>query len=93
MTKRNWDDPRDKEFRRQVRRRDKCCQWPGCGKKTGLQVHHILPRSTHPYLQYNIHSALTLCRQHHKKVTGQEESYAPMFMRILKMKENNGNNS
>jgi HNH endonuclease len=30
---------------RAVLRRDGHCRWPGCERRTGLQIHHLLPRS------------------------------------------------
>jgi 5-methylcytosine-specific restriction endonuclease McrA len=30
---------------RAVRLRDGHCRWPGCDRRTGLQVHHLWPRS------------------------------------------------
>ena len=36
-----------------------------CGKKKGLEVHHILPFYLHPDLEEDFQNLLTLCRRHH----------------------------
>lgn len=81
---RNYQDPVYKEWRKKVYARDKhCCRWPGCNKRTGLQAHHIMKWSDFPGLRYEIGNGITLCKQHHKMVTGNEDSYAGSFLRIL----------
>ena len=72
-------------FVRQVRERDgNACVYPGCKKrKWGLECHHILPWSKFPMLRYNPTNAVMLCQFHHKKVTGVELIWAPMFMQIV----------
>ena len=81
---RNYQDPIYKEWRKKVYARDKhCCRWPGCNKRKGLQAHHIMKWSDFPGLRYEIGNGITLCKQHHKMVTGNEDSYAGSFLRIL----------
>lgn len=83
--KRNYDDPLYKSWRLSVYKRDNyCCQWPGCKKrKFGLNAHHIRTWSDFPILRYIVDNGITLCKAHHKLVTGSEEVYAPVFMKIV----------
>lgn len=39
-----------------------------CGKDNFLQVHHILPRSSHPELSLDIENLMVLCKDCHKKI-------------------------
>lgn len=79
--KRNYDDPRYKEFRRQVRKRDGyMCRWPGCSSRKSLQVHHIKKWSSSILTRYSVFWGITLCKKHHKFVTGKEEIYAPLLL-------------
>lgn len=81
---RNYQDPIYKEWRKKVYARDKhCCRWPGCNKRRGLQAHHIMKWSDYPGLRYEVGNGITLCKQHHKMVTGNEDGYASSFLRIL----------
>lgn len=88
MTKRDYNDPLYKEFRRKVLARDnRCCQWPKCRQKTKLAVHHIKRWSDNQKMRYMIRNGITLCRNHHKIVTGHEESYEKMFSEIARNNE------
>ncbi len=85
--RRNWDDPRDKKFRLDVRKRDNgCCKWPGCRNKKFTEVHHIFPRSKYPQYEYSIDHAILLCIKHHKMVTGKEDVYAFKLLGLVKKK-------
>ena len=79
---RNYNDPEYKKFRQKVRNRDKCCKWPNCKARRKLQVHHILPWNDFPLLRYSETNGITLCKTHHKMVTGHELTYAK-FLRDL----------
>ncbi len=80
---RDYYSPEFKAFRQEVRNRDKRkCRWPNCIAKKKLQVHHILPWSKHPELRHMTSNGITLCKTHHKLVTGSEYIYAPMFSKI-----------
>lgn len=87
---RDYDDPRYKKLRAEVRRRDNYkCQFPGCKCKNRrlLEVHHILRWGDFPSLRYNAENLITICRKHHKFVTGKEIYYAKMFMQIVQNKK------
>jgi len=80
---RNYFDTQYKKWRAAVRKRDgRMCKWPNCGAKRGLQCHHILPWAGAPFLRYSVSNGITLCKKHHKLVTGKELIYA-MFLRGL----------
>lgn len=84
---RNYDDPVYKEVRIRVLKRDKFkCQMPGCKKKKRLQVHHIITWSGASSLRYDEHNCITLCKEHHDEVTGQEHLYVPLFQDIIRRK-------
>lgn len=80
---RNYKDPSYKNFRNNVRNRDKFCRWPNCLCKKKLQVHHILPWKTHPTLRYDENNGITLCKKHHKIVTGHELTYASFLKGLI----------
>ncbi len=73
-----------KEFCRLVRKRDgNKCQMPGCNRRTTIQVHHILRYADSGYGKLNPSNALCLCKTHHTQVTGSEQTYAALFIRIV----------
>lgn len=81
---RDYNDPEYKKFRNKVRQRDhNKCRWPGCGTSKKLQVHHIRKWHDFPTLRYAQSNGITLCRRHHDIVKNNEESYAPLFIRIV----------
>ncbi len=84
--KRNWDDPRDIAFRKEVRKRDKNCQMPGCGSYVKLQVHHVIRWATNYLLRYNVKNGILLCRKCHDKIKNKEGYYAQLFIDIIKRK-------
>ena len=82
--KRNYNDPTYKKWRSNVYQRDKyCCQWPHCNQKKYLNAHHILTWADNPGLRYDINNGITLCKTHHKMVTGLESIYSSIFIKIL----------
>lgn len=67
-----------------VRKRDKhTCQMPNCESKKNTQVHHIRRFSDNGYGRLNQENMILLCKQCHFKVTGSEDLYAPMLIRIV----------
>jgi len=82
-----YTTPAYREFVRRVKVRDNDhCQYPGCKRhRFGMEVHHIIPWCKAPRLRYEPSNGVTLCSKCHKKVTGNELSYAAMFCRIVQM--------
>lgn len=67
-----------------VRKRDGYkCQIPGCNKTTTLQVHHIRRFADNGHGRLNPENCITLCRQHHESINGQENDYASLFIKIV----------
>lgn len=83
---RNFHDPKYKQWRLSVYKRDKFqCQWPGCSVfKKQLNAHHIRTWANFPNLRYDISNGITLCKFHHKMIGGMEDSYIATFLSILK---------
>jgi predicted restriction endonuclease len=76
-----------KKWRKDVYERDDyTCQWPKCGCRKHLNAHHIKRWSDYPGLRFNINNGITLCKKHHKFISGNEEGYAPIFFRIVASK-------
>jgi len=87
--KRNYDDPTYKNWRKEIYKRDKyCCQWPNCAERKSLNAHHILRWADNPGLRYNLDNGITLCKNHHKMITGLESIYSSIFIKILADKKN-----
>ncbi len=81
---RNYRDEQYEKFRYAVRNRDgRKCKWPNCGCKNKLQVHHILPFSKFPLLRNDVRNGITLCKKHHKIVTGKELQFAPFLAGLI----------
>lgn len=57
---------------------------PGCNQKERkvLHAHHIQRWADHPTLRYVVGNGITLCKQCHKKVTANEESYQSLLSGI-----------
>lgn len=71
-------------FRRSVLKRDgHKCQWPGCRKRTRLQVHHIVPWVSSASLRYHIGNGISLCVPHHNAIKNKESHFAEMFRTII----------
>lgn len=82
--KRNYDDPQYEDFRKEVLRRDKkICRMPGCKSRSMLHVHHIKPWSKAAALRYDTSNGITLCKNCHKSITGQESHYEALFLEII----------
>ena len=90
MQRRNWDDPAYANWRKAIRKRDKRkCQWPGCASRSKLETHHIKKWSQHPALRYSINNGITLCRNCHRKIKGNEEAFEQFFFKLLEWKARN----
>ncbi len=77
-------------WRRTVLKRDgRCCQMPSCTMNNihKLQVHHIRRWVDLPILRYDIDNGITLCYPCHKKITGCEDIWAPLFIQIVYSKK------
>jgi len=84
---RDYSDPQYKKWRQSIRQRDKSkCQWPNCNSSLKIHAHHIMPWSNFPSLRYDINNGICLCKIHHDLIKSNEESYAPLFFKILKNK-------
>jgi len=81
---RNYSDPQYVKFRREVLKRDGyCCQWPKCGEKSRLRVHHIRKWADYPKLRFELSNGIALCRACHDRVWNEEEIWAKMFYTII----------
>jgi len=84
---RNFKDPKYIEWRKKVYKRDNYkCQWPGCKGHGRLNAHHIRRWSEFPTLRYVVDNGISLCYIHHKSITGHEDDFAIMFIKILQTK-------
>jgi|JI10StandDraft_1071094.scaffolds.fasta_scaffold99460_2 5-methylcytosine-specific restriction endonuclease McrA len=73
-----------KKFRLQVLKRDGYrCQFPGCGSKRKLQVHHIIRYADSKSNRLNPNNGICLCRNCHKLITGRERYYQTLFFGIV----------
>lgn len=70
------------------------CQFPKCTSSKDIEVHHIFRYSDNPSLRTNEDNGISLCKVHHKFITGQEEYFAFIFLEIVKArKKQNEDNS
>jgi len=84
---RNYDDPVYKKWRKDVYCRDKYkCQWPQCKGGGRIHAHHIQRWADYPFKRFDIHNGITLCKEHHDKIKGEEDNYIRMFLDILRRK-------
>ena len=84
---RDYSDPLYKRWRKQVYKRDNnTCQI--CGSKKRLEAHHIKRWSEFPQLRFDCNNGVTLCRACHRKITNFENSWEPLFIKIVA--RNNG---
>lgn len=90
MAIRDYSDPAYKKVRLQVLKRDKRkCRMPGCcAKRVRKEVHHIVPWSQAAYLRYEPSNMITLCKECHKEVTGNEGFYESLFREIVNAEHN-----
>lgn len=81
---RNYNDFQYKMWRQNIKKLDNySCRWPGCSNTKGLQVHHIKKWSEFPGLRYHPNNGITLCKNHHNFIKGNEESYCETFFKII----------
>jgi hypothetical protein len=86
--KRDYSDPLYKQWRLTIYKRDSFqCQWPNCKVKTKLQAHHIRTWADYPGLRYHPDNGITLCKNHHSMIRGQEDNYAGIFLKLLASKK------
>jgi hypothetical protein len=82
--KRNYNDPIYKQWRKSIRQRDNnTCQWPHCASKNKLHAHHICRWVDNPGLRYHINNGITLCKDHHKLISNNEDSYIEFFTKLI----------
>jgi 5-methylcytosine-specific restriction endonuclease McrA len=82
------DTPEYKSWRYSVLARDNfSCQLTGV--KTGLQVHHIKRWADNESLRYKVSNGITLCKDAHYMVTGNEEKYEEIFKELVKKNSTN----
>jgi len=87
---RNFNDPEYKKWRNKIYARDNhTCQWPGCSSKKKLNAHHIRRWADCPGLRFEVDNGITLCKDHHKMITGVETYYEAVFYNIIKQKSKN----
>lgn len=83
MPARKYDE-RYRQFLIAVYKRDGSkCQYPGCIRRYGLQVHHITRWADNPLRRYHPQNGIVLCRKCHKRVTGNETMFAPILRQIV----------
>jgi 5-methylcytosine-specific restriction protein A len=84
-SRRFYDDPVYKDFRKKVLKRDKfqCKMCNAKGKRVRLNVHHIRKWASASYLRYEPSNGITLCYSCHKEVTGKEQHYEQYLYRLL----------
>ena len=81
---RDYLDPVYVKWRDDIKKRDKyTCQWPGCGSKKNLQVHHIKTWAQNAGLRYVAANGITLCRTCHEKMKGKEQDYEAFLFKLL----------
>jgi len=86
---RNYDDPEYKKWRKLIYSRDKYkCQWPGCKNNKKLNAHHIKTWADNPGLRFHPMNGITLCKEHHKAITGMESYYESVFLKIIRDNSN-----
>lgn len=82
--KRDYNDPLYKQWRKKIYDRDNhTCQWPGCDKTKKLQAHHIYRWADFPGLRYHTNNGITLCKDHHKLITNNEDDYRLFFSNLI----------
>ncbi len=86
-TREGYDSPEYKAWRNAVFVRDKfTCQLTG---RTGcpLEAHHIIPWAKAPSLRYVVSNGITLSKDAHGTVTGNEEKFEDQFKKIVAFKK------
>ncbi len=94
MEYRNFQDPLYKAWRIKVFKRDFfTCKL--CGRKDGLQAHHIRRWADYPTLRYVVDNGITLCDVCHANVKDREDEHAAIFIKLVgqKLKTNQDKNN
>jgi len=83
--KRDYDDAVYKRFRLEVLKRDSftCKMCKAKGKKTRLNVHHIMKWSSAASLRYDVDNGITLCHKCHDSIKGKETHYISYFLDLI----------
>jgi len=82
--RRNYQDVAYKQWRKDVRKRDRStCQMPGCKSRKRIQAHHIRKWSSSPSLRFEVTNGICLCYYCHEEVNRCEEQYVALFMEIV----------
>jgi len=72
-----------KQWRDKVYKRDRyMCRL--CHKKGYIEAHHIKRKAYYPSLIYVVANGITLCKEHHEMVTGEEEKWEYVFFQIVR---------
>lgn len=81
------NDPKWKAVRFACFKRDNytCCKC--LVPKKPIECHHIKKKSVYPQLKYLLSNLITLCKDCHKDVTGNEERYEDEFKRLIEQKK------
>lgn len=59
------------------------CQFTTCKHKR-LEAHHIIRWVDSPHLRFEVSNGITLCRHHHKIITGKEKDYEGFFQDLVR---------
>ena len=87
--KRDYGDPAYREWRERVLKRDDfTCQYPKCGSKLKLQIHHIKRFNDRKDLKLSDSNGITLCNKCHRKIYSREQMYEAMFLQIVLSNKN-----
>ena len=82
-TSADYNSPQYIKWRKAVFRRDgyRCRM---CGQSLGgINAHHIHKWADYPRLRFVVKNGITLCKNHHSLVTGQEEVYAELLTNLI----------
>lgn len=75
-------------WRKKVLKRDgKKCKFPGCKRRSRLEVHHIIPWSVSVYLRFEVSNGITLCHKCHASIKNKESFYSAMFQTIIEQQK------
>ena len=79
-----YETPRYRRWRAKVFKRDRhICRLCGASKSY-VEAHHIKKKAVYPHLMFRTNNGVTLCKDCHDLVTGQEEKFVTLCNHILK---------
>ena len=82
--KQDRSSPRYVAWMGAVQERDKkTCQWPNCGSKDDIEVHHIKRFAEQKHLRYDTANGICLCKKHHKSINGKESYFEQKLYEIV----------